>query len=165
MRLEHFCLRGLALASALLAVVSGVCAQVVPEGASAGVGRAMSRIEAPEPSGCITDVGPGDHAYSCDGITYLVMVDKMCTQLACGLILDIHGASMSAEIMRANTGLQKLAPSKGYLVVHPSAAPFMIYIQPMTPLFRDFSLSWAPFSVPDTISASRSWPCDSSLGF
>jgi len=50
------------------------------------------------------------------------MVDEMCTRMACGLIFDIHGANMSADMMRAN-GLHKLAPGKGYLVVHPSAAP------------------------------------------
>jgi pimeloyl-ACP methyl ester carboxylesterase len=125
MWVRHLCSRGMALASTLLAVVSAVHghAQVAPGGAPAGVGRMMARIEEPKSSGCITDVSPGDHTYSCDGIIYRVMVDEMCTRLACGLIFDIHGAGMSAEIMRANTGLHKLAPSKGYLVVHPSAAP------------------------------------------
>jgi pimeloyl-ACP methyl ester carboxylesterase len=125
MRLRYVYVRGLVVASTLLALVSmaHVQAQVVPKLTPASVGRTMVQIEAPKPNGCITDVSPGDHTYSCDGITYFVMVDEMCTRLSCGLILDIHGAGMSAEIMRANTGLHKLAPGKGYVVVHPSAAP------------------------------------------
>lgn len=122
MWLRHVYTRGLMVVSALLAVVSivHVQAQVVSKGTPAGEGRTMVQIEAPKPSGCITDVSPGDHTYSCDGITYFVMVDEMCMRLSCGLIFDIHGAGMSVEIMRANTGLHKLAPGKGYLAPKPA---------------------------------------------
>src|SRR5262249_24269689 len=51
----------------------------------------------------------------------LVMVDDLCTKYACGLIFDVHGATMSGKQMRDNTHLQELAPPHGYLVVHPSA--------------------------------------------
>jgi hypothetical protein len=79
-------------------------------------------IDPPVADDCITDVTPGDHTFTCDGITYLVMVDEKCTQFACGLIFDVHGAMMSGEIMRTNGQLHLLAPSKGYLTVHPTAA-------------------------------------------
>jgi len=85
--------------------------------------RPMMRIDPPEPAGCITTTAPGDHTFSCGDITYRVMVNEMCTQFACGLIFDVHGAGMSARGTRNNTDLHNLAPSHGYLVVHPSAAP------------------------------------------
>ena len=56
---------------------------------------ASEAIPAPVANDCITDVTPGDHTFVCDGITYLVLVDEQCTRLACGLIFDVHGATMS----------------------------------------------------------------------
>jgi poly(3-hydroxybutyrate) depolymerase len=70
--------------------------------------------------GCITDVSPGDHAYSCDGLTYLVVVDPKCVSGSCGLIFDVHADLMSATQMRDSTLLHQSAPALGYLVVHPS---------------------------------------------
>jgi poly(3-hydroxybutyrate) depolymerase len=72
---------------------------------------------------CITNVGAGDHSFSCGGLTFLVMVDEQCTKQACGLIFDVHGGTMSGKQMRDNTKLHELAPPKGFLVVHPSATP------------------------------------------
>jgi predicted esterase len=80
-------------------------------------------IPAPVKDDCITDVSAGDHKFTCMGITFLVLVDDKCTKFACGLIFDIHGATMSGLQMRDNTLLHKLAPPKGYIVVHPSATP------------------------------------------
>ena len=57
----------------------------------------------------------------CGGLTFLVMVDEVCTERACGLIFDVHGGTMSGTQMRDNTKLHELAPPEGYLVVHPSA--------------------------------------------
>ena len=81
----------------------------------------MKPIAPPVADDCITNVGAGDHTFSCSGLTFLVMVDDLCTRYACGLIFDIHGATMSGWQMRDNTHLQELAPAHGYLVVHPSA--------------------------------------------
>jgi hypothetical protein len=78
-------------------------------------------IDAPVADDCITDVSAGDHDFDCDGINYLVMVDERCTQNACGLIMDVHGASMSGQVMRTNNRLHQLAPPEGYLTVHPTA--------------------------------------------
>jgi pimeloyl-ACP methyl ester carboxylesterase len=88
----------------------------------AGVADAApSAFEPPVADDCITDVSPGDHTFTCQGLTFLVMVDEMCTQRACGLIFDVHGGTMSGLQMRDNTKLHELAPKAGYLVVHPSA--------------------------------------------
>jgi pimeloyl-ACP methyl ester carboxylesterase len=81
----------------------------------------MQPIDPPVPDECITDVSPGDHTFTCNGLTFLVMVDEMCTRFACGLIFDVHGGTMSGLQMRDNTHLHELAPGHGYLVVHPSA--------------------------------------------
>jgi pimeloyl-ACP methyl ester carboxylesterase len=85
--------------------------------------RPMMPILEPRPSGCITTVAAGDHTFPCGDITYRVVVPDMCARLACGLIFDVHGAGMSSRGMRSNTNLHNLAPSHGYLVVHPGAAP------------------------------------------
>jgi poly(3-hydroxybutyrate) depolymerase len=91
--------------------------------ASAQSARRPAPIPAPKPVGCVTEVTAGDTKFACDGITYFVAVDPKCLKEACGLIFDIHGASMSATQQRQNTELDKLGPPKGYLVVQPSAAP------------------------------------------
>jgi predicted esterase len=83
--------------------------------------RTMQPIDAPVADDCIKDVSAGDHTFTCGGLTFLVLVDDMCTKLACGLIFDIHGATMSGAQMRDNTLLYKIAPSHGYIVVNPSA--------------------------------------------
>jgi pimeloyl-ACP methyl ester carboxylesterase len=83
--------------------------------------RIMSPIDPPIADDCIKDVSPGDHTYSCSGLTFLALIDPMCTKFACGVIFDIHGATMSGAQMRDNTLLYKIAPSKGYIVVNPSA--------------------------------------------
>jgi pimeloyl-ACP methyl ester carboxylesterase len=111
------------LSGAIVPSVGGAAGAVGSSNAAgaAGVTGALAPIAAPTPDDCITDVKPGDHTYQCQGHTFLTMVDEQCTKLACGLIFDVHGASMSGPIMRANTQLHQLAPSKGYIVVHPSA--------------------------------------------
>ncbi len=83
--------------------------------------RELAPIEAPEASGCIDDVSAGDHTYSCNGLTFLTMIDPQCLEGACGLIVDVHGGTMAGAQMRDNTELHVLAPPQGYIVVHPSA--------------------------------------------
>ncbi len=90
---------------------------------------------------CIIDVNAGDHTFTCGGVTFLVMVDEQCTKSACGLIVDVHGGSMTAKQMRRNTELHELAPSKGYLVVHPSApviAGVPFWLDEHYPIILDF---------------------------
>jgi hypothetical protein len=83
--------------------------------------RTMQPIDPPVADDCIKDVTAGDHTFTCSGLTFLVMVDPMCVKYACGVIFDIHGATMSGAQMRDNTLLYKIAPPKGYIVVNPSA--------------------------------------------
>lgn len=82
---------------------------------------ATTPIPAPVADDCITNVGAGDHTFTCEGITYLVLVDEQCTKRACGVIFDIHGATMSGLQQRDNTLLHQLAPKAGFIYVNPSA--------------------------------------------
>jgi poly(3-hydroxybutyrate) depolymerase len=80
----------------------------------------LAPIDPPVASGCIDDVSAGDHTYTCDGIPFLTMVDEQCTTHACGLIMDVHGATMTGAVMRMNNRLHELAPPKGYIAVAPT---------------------------------------------
>jgi predicted esterase len=74
----------------------------------------------PAVNDCVTDVSAGEHKFNCDGITYLVLVHPQCLKKQCGLIFDIHGATMSGLQMRDNTLLNEIAPQAGYIYVNPS---------------------------------------------
>jgi poly(3-hydroxybutyrate) depolymerase len=98
-------------------------------------------IPAPVADDCISNVNPGDHTFTCqggEGVEFQVMVDPRCTKFACGLIFDVHGAFMSGQDMRDNTRLHELAPSKGYLVVHPSALDLTWDWQTHPQVLKDF---------------------------
>jgi poly(3-hydroxybutyrate) depolymerase len=97
-------------------------------------------IPAPVADNCITNVSAGDHTFTCGdgGVSFQVVVDERCTKFACGLIFDVHGAAMSGQDMRNNTRLNELAPSKGYLVVHPSAPDLTWDWQTHPAILKDF---------------------------
>ncbi len=75
----------------------------------------------PMAEGCLTDVGAGHHVLPCDGITYDVEISPACAMGGCGVIFDVHGATMSADDEDRNTGLRALGPAHGYVVVQPTA--------------------------------------------
>jgi dienelactone hydrolase len=78
----------------------------------------------PAPAGCITGVGPADKLVftGCGGdITYNVSVPAVCATKACGLILDVHGWTMSGDKQEANTQIAAIGRQEGYVVVQPSA--------------------------------------------
>jgi len=76
----------------------------------------------PTPSGCVSGgLAPGDHSVACDGFTYEVHVPATCPPAGCGLILDVHGFTMSGDMEDANTGMRALGEANGYLVVQPTA--------------------------------------------
>ncbi len=82
-------------------------------GASSGSGM---------PIGCLTDVSAGHHKVSCDGaIDYDVEIPEACTQGACGLIVDLHGYTMTADQEDKNTGMRARGQQNGYVIVQPTA--------------------------------------------
>jgi pimeloyl-ACP methyl ester carboxylesterase len=103
-----------------------------------GAAPGMLPIDPPVADDCITNVSAGDHTFTCQGLTFLVMVGENCTKFACGVIFDVHGAAMSGEIMRNNNQLHLLAPPKGYLVVHPNASSSTWDLAKDPPILADF---------------------------
>lgn len=74
------------------------------------------------PVGCLTDVSAGHHTVMCDGgITYDVEIPPACEQGPCGLVVDIHGYTMTGPSEDKNTGMQALGTQHGYVVVQPTA--------------------------------------------
>ena len=82
-------------------------------------------VSGPEVSamGCITEIAAGTKVFSCDGLKYDVTVPPACVAGGCGLILDVHGATMSGKMEDNNTNLRALGIKYGYVVVQPSANP------------------------------------------
>lgn len=72
--------------------------------------------------GCLTDISPGHHEVSCDGgITYDVEIPVACADGPCGLIVDMHGYTMTGDSEDENTGMRALGQQHGYVVVQPTA--------------------------------------------
>lgn len=72
--------------------------------------------------GCLTDVSAGHKEVSCDGgIVYDVEIPAACTQGGCGLIVDLHGYTMTGDSEDENTGMRALGQQHGYVVVQPTA--------------------------------------------
>ena len=72
---------------------------------------------------CIDRLDAGPHDYTCDGFVFHVEVPEACVSSACGLVVDVHGRTMSAEMEDANTAMRALGRTYGYIVVQPNANP------------------------------------------
>lgn len=72
------------------------------------------------PDGCL-DGTEGMHHAECDGLQFDLSVPPECLTRACGVIVDVHGATMTGEQQEANTSLGELAHGRGYLVLQPWA--------------------------------------------
>ena len=74
------------------------------------------------PVGCLTDVSAGHHEIACDGgIAYDVEIPAACTNGPCGLVVDMHGYTMTGDSEDENTGMRALGQQHGYVVVQPTA--------------------------------------------
>jgi pimeloyl-ACP methyl ester carboxylesterase len=95
----------------------GVDAGVPDAGIDAGT------LDAGQPHlvGCVTSLSAGHHSFGCSGITYEVEIPAACTGGGCGVVFDIHGATMNATSQDKSTGLRALGKAAGYVVVQPSA--------------------------------------------
>ena len=111
---------------------------MAPDEGAAASSADLYPIEPPVADDCITDVSAGDHTYNCQGITFLTLVDPQCIERACGLIVDVHGATMSGEVMRVNNRLHELAPPEGYIAVQPTAPSGAWDLRGDPPAIADF---------------------------
>ncbi len=95
--------------------------------ACGGTSRAVPPAAPPAAPSCAVPTTPGTSTIACDGIRYEVTVPEACargsTKSGCGLVLDVHGLTMSAQIEDANTHMRALGLKHGYVVVQPSANP------------------------------------------
>ena len=77
----------------------------------------------PQPDDCITDTSAGHHAFECDGLTYDLEVPPQCLAGGCGLIVDVHGFTMSAQMQDANTDMRARGLEHDFIVLQPNANP------------------------------------------
>jgi pimeloyl-ACP methyl ester carboxylesterase len=94
-------------------------------GGGAGVaGSDGGSFPPPVPDDCIKDVTPkADHVVTCSGLKWNLSVPAQCVTKACGLVVDVHGFSMSGKMEDANTNLVALGAQHGFIVVNPNADP------------------------------------------
>jgi len=72
--------------------------------------------------GCVKSADPGHHELPCEGgIVYDVEIPAACAQMACGLVLDMHGLTMTGDTEDENTGMRALGQANDYIVVQPTA--------------------------------------------
>lgn len=72
------------------------------------------------PDDCIAGT-EGVQRGECEGLRFDLHAPPECLERACGLILDVHGATMTGAQQEANTSLGELARGRGYLVLQPWA--------------------------------------------
>jgi polyhydroxybutyrate depolymerase len=82
-----------------------------------------SQHPAPAPEGCVTSVATGHQRFPCQGLVHDVNVPEQCVSEPCGLVVDIHGLTMSANLQEENTHLRTIGARHGYIVVQPNANP------------------------------------------
>lgn len=73
-----------------------------------------------EPDGCLVGSEGLQHG-ECDGLQFDLHVQPECLGEACGLVVDLHGATMTGQDQEANTHLGELSRGRGYLVLQPWA--------------------------------------------
>jgi polyhydroxybutyrate depolymerase len=89
----------------------------------AGVGgAAASSSSGGSVDACLQDLSAGHHEVGCEGgITYDVEIPAACVDGSCGLIVDIHGYTMTGDSEDENTGMRALGQERGYVIVQPTA--------------------------------------------
>jgi len=77
----------------------------------------------PTPMGCISDIAAGTKVFTCDGLKYDVTVPAACLAGGCGLVLDVHGMTMSGKMEDNNTNMRALGAKHRFVIVQPNATP------------------------------------------
>ncbi len=90
-------------------------------GGIAGAAGAGGAPPAQAPVGCVTTVVTGHHVFPCGGLSFDVEVPTQCAGASCGVVLDVHGGSMSAAQEDNNTRMRELGRLHGYVVIQPNA--------------------------------------------
>ncbi len=93
-------------------------------GSSTGDGPAGPDATPPVASGCVTDVSPGDHVYTCGGLMVDVRIPAACEAPGCGLILELHGDTGTGLLMDRHVLLRDLGAQHGFITVAPTGPPY-----------------------------------------
>lgn len=72
---------------------------------------------------CAIPTAAGHHSVKCQGLVFDLHIPKVCEKSACGLVIDVHGATMDAAMQDLNTGMRALGDQHGYVVIQPNAMP------------------------------------------
>ena len=78
-------------------------------------------VPKPVPDNCITSPRKGSVDLKCEGLMFTLHVPEICLTKACGLIVDIHGYLMTADLQDYYTDLAERGGNEGYIVVQPTA--------------------------------------------
>lgn len=78
-------------------------------------------IAAPVADDCLTDVGPGAYELRCEGLDFNLNIPEVCTEYACGLIVDVHGFGMTAGLQEIHSEIAAKGGAAGYIVLQPTA--------------------------------------------
>jgi polyhydroxybutyrate depolymerase len=71
---------------------------------------------------CAPRRAAGHQSFACPHrVTIDVEASAACVAGGCGVIVDVHGFTMSAEVQDAHTRMRTLATARGYVVVQPTA--------------------------------------------
>jgi poly(3-hydroxybutyrate) depolymerase len=90
------------------------------DGEAAADSDVTSDADRPVPE-CLEAVGPGDQRVNCLGLTFDVSVPEACATEQCGLVVDVHGLTMSGRMEDNNTDMRQLGREHGYVVIQPNA--------------------------------------------
>lgn len=74
----------------------------------------------PDGGGCVGSA-TGTHVYTCSGLAVTITAPSTCPAAGCGLILDVHGFLMDADVEDAMTHLRAIGTAAGYVIVQPTA--------------------------------------------
>jgi poly(3-hydroxybutyrate) depolymerase len=66
-------------------------------------------------------VTPGVQTLNCQGIDFVLSVPDVCLAELCGMITDVHGLGMTAEVEDAHTHMRDIGGAEGYIVLQPTA--------------------------------------------
>lgn len=82
----------------------------------AGLGESRSDPMA----ACADGLTTGHQVLECDGVMFDVEVPSGC-ESGCGIVVDVHGATMSAEMEDNNTSMRAIGSANQFIVIQPSA--------------------------------------------
>ena len=82
-------------------------------------------IEAP--SVCEQPAVAGFTRLECGPIVYELSVPDACVDSSCGVIVDIHGRTQTAERANELTGMREVGNAAGYIVIHPES-PYAAWV-------------------------------------